>query len=110
MDVCLLYNFAAKEQSNFFKNLKAYLKGELIVIKNFCADFSLLIKNSIENHNLNNSRVTFQLRIIYSTERDYNNSLKLENFLLIPENSDYSTEAAYLFQSKLISIIKEIFF
>lgn len=107
LNVLQTHNFIAKNQNKFLKYLKLNLKiGEFIVIGDFSENYTFIIQNAIQSHNWNNSQTTIHHFVIYRSDRDENSIAKFENFVIISECNEHTTEAVYLFQKRLITWLK----
>ena len=103
------HNFIAKAQSSYLKQLKNKMKaGEFIIIGDYLENYSFVTQDAIQACHWNNAQATIHPFVIYYKNLD-DDELGHFCFSVICDHLIHDTSGVYLFQKKLISLLKEKF-
>lgn len=107
LKVLVKHDFIAKQQSNYFKNLKEeLLEDEVIVLCNFSENLAFEIQDSAQSYYYAKTQCTLHPICIYYKEGI---ELKQKSIIIIAESLKHTVEAVYLFQTKMIEYFKAFF-
>lgn len=100
----LQHDYIAKTQSKYYQQLKNNLKeGELLVTLDFSENYAVVIQDAVQGFYWNNTNIAILPSVVYYKE---NGSLKNLSFLGVLENTIHDTISVYMFQNRLIELIK----
>ena len=101
------HSFIASQQSKFFEERKSSLKsGEIIVCADFSENYAFIIQDAAQGFHWNNAQATIHPFVVYYTD-PVSSKLQHLNFVIISNCLNHDTIAVHLFQSKLISFLKQ---
>ena len=107
MNKLLLHDFTATKQTRHYSKLKEELKeGEFLVILDFAENYSFVMQNAAQGFHWNNDQASLFPIVVY-----YREDGKLKNLSIvgISDCLKHDTIAVYIFQRKLIDILKRKF-
>lgn len=98
------HDYIAKTQSKYYQELKNNLReGELLVTLDFSENYAVVIQDAVQGFYWNNTNIAILPSVVYYKE---NGSLKNLSFLGVLENTIHDTISVYMFQNRLIELIK----
>lgn len=102
-----VHDFISKEQSNFFENKKKNInENEIISLMDFSENLAFEIQDAAQAYYYAKVQCTIHPICIYYKENGF---LKEKSVIIIAESLNHNVEAVYLFQTKLVEYVKEVF-
>ena len=101
------HDFIARMQAQYLQEAKRSLaEGEFLAVGDFAENYAFVVQDASQSFHWNNSQATLHPFVIY-----YMTDGNLENcsFVIISECNTHDVIAVHLFQSKLVSFLKEKF-
>ena len=100
------HSFIAIQQALFFNESKSTLKpGEVLVQADFSENYSFVLQDASQGFHWNNSQATIHPFVIYFKQSEKKQHL---SYVIISDCLHHNTVAVYLFQKKLVSLLKRI--
>lgn len=107
LPVALKHDFLAKSQSQFLTSTKNNLDyKECVVCLDFSENYTCRVQNSVQSEYWNTTQATIHPYVIYHKK---NGVVAHTNFVIISEELEHDSSAVNLFNSKLISFMKNRF-
>ena len=101
------HSFIATQQRNFFDQCKSSLqRGELVVCADFSENYAFVLQDAAQGFHWNNAQSTLHPFVAYFRESQTSKVNHL-NFVVISECLHHDTVAFHLFQTRLISFLKD---
>jgi hypothetical protein len=99
------HSFIANRQKESYSELKEGLtEGEVLVNCDFAENYSFILQDEIQSYHWSSSQATIHPFIVYY---QWQGKLKHLQYVFISNCLEHNTVAFYVFQSKLVSILKE---
>lgn len=103
----LKHDFLAKSQAAYLEKLKASLEqGEFIITMDFSENYSFYVQDAVQSQHWSNDQATLHVYVVYYKKNGF---LCHKNFVLVSESVNHDATAVHLYNSKLISFLKEEF-
>lgn len=98
------HNYIAKTQSEYFRQLKKYLKeGEVLITLDFSENYPVVIQEAVQGHYWNNSQISLLPSVVYYKKNNITESMSIVGVL---ECLEHDTVSVYMFLKKLWQLLK----
>lgn len=100
------HSFIANQQKGFYNDVITNLKeGDLLITCDFAENYSFVLQDEVQSYHWINSQATLHPFVIYY--KGENDKIQHLNYVFISECLKHNTIAFHLFQTMLISVLKE---
>jgi len=101
----LPHHFVAKQQSQYFKDLKNDLKpGEVMVVGDFAENYTCVLQDSTQSYYWKSDQVTIHPFVAYYKE---NGEIVCTSYAVVSDYDKHNVSSVYAFQRELVKFLKE---